>query len=120
MWISTLAEAASNAPTPDAPPQVPYEFFGVLASALIAGITAVIVAILQRTKRSTEAAPRQGGGPFMVSEADWNTVRDRSVTTQGAVEMLDRTLRGHMGDSDEAMSKIREDIANIKGQLGIR
>lgn len=116
MWISTLAEAAT-----DAPPQVPYEFFGVLASALIAGITAVVVAILQRTKRSTEAAPtRQGGGPFLVSESDWNTVRDRSVTTQGAVDILDRTLQGHMRDTDEIMNKIREDIANIKGQLGIR
>lgn len=117
MWISTLAEAAS-----DAPPQVPYEFFGVVASALIAGITAVVVAIVQRTKKSTEAAPTgtTGSRPFMVSETDWCTVRDRSITNKNALETLDRYFQGHVESSDETISKIREDIANIKGQLGIQ
>lgn len=118
MWISTLVEAAAS----NAPPQIPYEFFGVVASAMIAGLAAVAVAVLQRTKRSTtiEAVPTSGNRPFMVSEADWCTVRDRSVRTQNALEILDRTVYNHIHDSDEVISKIREDIANIKGQLGIR
>lgn len=117
MWIASLAQAAS-----DTPPQVPYEFFGVIASALIAGITGIIVAIVQRTKRSnsSEAAPDSGSRPFMLSEADWRGVRDRSISTKSALDMLDRQLSAHIRDSDEMMGKIREDIANIKGQLGIQ
>lgn len=116
MWISILADAAS-----DAPPKVPYEFFGVVASAMIAGITAVMVAIIQRTKRSSnEAAPDAGSRPFVLSETDWHKVRDRSLTTESGHQELVRRFEGHVTESDDEREALRREVDYIKGQLGIR
>ena len=116
MW-TTLAEAATNSP-----PKVPSELVGVIVTALITGATAVVVAIIQRKRSgSSDTASSNGGGrAFVISETEWCAVRDRSLTTESALRILQRYFDGHVRDTDASLAKTKEDIANIKGQLGIR
>lgn len=116
MW-TTLAEAATNSP-----PKVPSELIGVIVTALITGATAIVVAIVQRKRSgsSESAAPATGGRVFVISETEWCAVRDRSLSTESALAILQRYFDGHVRTTDAAVDKVREDLANIKGQLGIR
>lgn len=117
MW-TILTEAATNAPEP---PQVPSELIGVVLTALITGATAVIVAIVQRKKSPVpQEATATGSRPFAVSESEWIAVRDRSVENSATHKSLCERFDGHVRISDEALSEIREDIARLKGQLGIQ
>jgi hypothetical protein len=116
VWATILA-AASN--TSDQAPEVPAELIGGILIALITGATAVAVALIQRNKKDNAAAAA-APQPFVISEQEWIAVRDRSIRTENTLEMLDRLMNGHILQTDAERDKLREDVANIKGQLGIR
>ena len=113
MWETILA-AATNAA--DQPPEVPSEPIGVILVALITGATAIAVALIQRNRRDTTSATPV----FAVPEGEWVAVRDRTVRIESALEHLDRLVQGHIRECDKDLDKFREDLANVKGQLGIR
>lgn len=115
MW-TILTEAATNAPEA---PKIPSELIGVVLTALITGATAVIVAIVQRKKSPVPEATATGSRPFAVPESEWIAVRDRSVETASGHKSLCERFEGHIRISDEVISEMQQDIANLKGRLGL-
>jgi hypothetical protein len=117
----TLMEAATTSTNtvPPAPPQIPSELIGIVLTGLITGATAIIVAIVQRNRGGRTTA-ESSSSPFTLKEADWNETRNRSLTTESGHKSLCERFDGHIRDSDTALNDIREDIAYIKGQLGIK
>lgn len=116
VW-TILTEVATNTPEP---PKIPSELIGVVLTALITGATAIIVAIVQRKKSPTSEATAIGGRPFAVPESEWIQVRDRSVETASGHRSLCERFDGHVRYSDETISEMQQDIANLKGQLGLK
>lgn len=116
VW-TILAEAANN-PTPSQVPQVPSELIGILLTSLITALTAIVVAIVQRRKPATESG--ESMRPFVVPEGEWVTTRNLAVTVNSSHQELLRRFDGHVNLSDEAIDKFAQELAYIKGQLGIR
>lgn len=135
-WGNWLAAATEVTPPEQQAPTIPSELIGSVIIALITGVVAVVVAIIQRGKaEKTSPSPAVS---FAVPEVEWYATRNRSIATEADHKTLAKAFDGHVTDYDEhvdksnealgklredtsdALSKIREDLANIKGQLGIR
>ena len=114
--IELVAAAAPAAPDPG----LPYQAIGVVLAALIAGVTGIVVALLQRNKPATPAPPPDPtpAPTFVVPEAEWITVRDRSLRTETLLQDLKEDYLRHEGSSNRNMLRLIEELRNVKGRQG--
>lgn len=128
MW-----EILAAATPPETPPEVPYESIGLVLVAIITGISGLAVAVVQRnSKKATppvtlapEVTPvpvstSGTGSHFLVSENDWVDTRNRAICVESDHKTLSTDYHAHVESSQEAIAKVREELARIKGTLGLQ
>lgn len=122
MWVLHLVTAAEEVPA--APPAIPFETAGIVLVALVTGITAIIVALIQRGKKDTRSAPAASGTPavpvFVISKEDWTEVRDAVVKLVAAFEGHKRDYDLHERWTTGEVRELDNELSRIKGHLGIQ
>ena len=124
MWLELIAAAEEKVPTP--PPDIPFEQIGIVLVALVTGITAIIVAVIQRgakkaeaTPTATPATPVAASPVFVVSKEEWEKVRDSSIRVETQLADLKSSFDYHERMMLGEVRELDKQISRVHGHLGM-
>lgn len=96
----------------------------MLLVALVTGITAIIVALIQRGKNKTATSTTVSSSPavpvFIISKEDWTEVRDTVIRLASAFETFKTSYDYHEKWTTGEVRELDNELSRIKGHLGIK
>ena len=125
MWLDIIAAVEEKVPTP--PPDIPFEQIGIVLVAVVTGLTAIIVAIIQRGGKKNETpAPAPvaplapGAGPvFVIPKDEWEKVRDGFVRLDTEFSRLRSEYDIHERWTVGEVREMDNEVSRMKGHLGM-
>lgn len=125
MWLDIIAAVDDQVPTP--PPDIPFEQIGIVLVAVVTGLTAIIVAMIQRGGKKTQVptpAPAAtlvpGATPvFVIPKDEWEKVRDGYVRLDTEFTRLRYEHDLHEKWTTGEVREMDKEVSRMKGHLGL-